>query len=325
MYQNLQQNQAPLQQKPTSTTYIYRFERRHSIDDIRIIMQHLSDKQRALYYMLLHYAKRYRTVFPSYARLMKETGFSKTTIIRYIEIMEALGLVTVYKRKSNNKRKDLPNIYVLPPVVLCKKFSAMIFNFCRYAYYMTIRDALYFSKDALVRMWTLYKNYIRGSYLTRFSLYTFESLSSEVGQSMEGFLVGSASSDFAFGGNAPLSLPYPAMNPCAIAPGQGGIDFGLGFVNKSKYEEIKEQEPKKLKGERLEPTDKAQSKYLQAAIEALQIGCSKVRAVYAELNRLTPGRYNSQDIQQRVNQYLAPYLKDCDEEDLQELLRMGLV
>lgn len=315
MYQNQQQNQAQTKQKPTNTTYIYRFERHHSIDDIRIIMQHLSDKQRALYYMLLHYAKRYRMVFPSYGRLMKETGFSKTTIIRYIETLEALGLVTVYKRKSNDKRKDLPNIYVLPPVVLCKKFSAMIFNFCRYAYYMTVRDVLTFSKDALVRMWTLYKNYIRGSYLTRFSLSTFESLSSGREQSM----------NCALGGNAPSSLPYPAMNPYAIAPGQGETGFGLGFVNKNNNEEIKDQEPKNLKGEMLKPNDKAKSKHLQAAIEAFQTGCSKVRNIYAELNRQMPGRYTAQDIQQRVNQYLTPYLKDCNEEDLQELRRMGLV
>ena len=163
MYHILQQNQAQTKQKQNYSPYVYRFERHHSIDDIRFILQELPANVCALYFLIVRYAKRYRTVYPSLAKLSRETGFSKTTIIRYIEILEAVGLLTVYRRKGTAKNHDLPNLYYLPPVVLCKKFTAMIFGFCRYAYYMTVRDSSSFLKGALVRMWTLYKRFLTSS------------------------------------------------------------------------------------------------------------------------------------------------------------------
>ena len=74
------------------------------------ILQKLPANVCALYFLIVRYAKRYRTVYPSLAKLSRETGFSKTTIIRYIEILEAVGLLTVYRRKGTAKNHDLPNL-----------------------------------------------------------------------------------------------------------------------------------------------------------------------------------------------------------------------
>ena len=284
MYQILQQNQVQTKQKQNYSPYVYRFERRHSIDDIRFIFQKLPANVCALYFLLIRYAKRYRTVYPSLAKLSRETGFSKTTIIRYIEILETIGLLTVYRRKGTAKNRDLSNLYYFPPIVLCKKFTAMIFGFCRYAYYMTVRESAVFLKGALVRMWTLYKRFINGCYCFKRSFLTFESLSSESGEA----------SLYAFGGNAPAGIS-----------GYGNID---------------EEECDNGIVETME-----QSKSLLAAIEALRTGCYKMRAIYTEMNKLEPGRFCENDIQQRINQYIQPYLSDCSESEISELRRMGLL
>ena len=290
MYHIPQQNQAQTKQKQNYTPYVYRFERHHSIDDICFILQELPTKVLALYFLLVRYAKRYRTVYPSLAKLSRETGFSKTTIIRYIEMLEAVGLLTVYRRKGTAKNRDLSNLYYFPPIVLCKKFTAMIFGFCRYAYYMTVRDSAVFLKGALVRMWTLYKSFINGCYCFKRSFLTFESLSSESGEA----------SLYAFGGNAPSSL-------------SGDGNFVENWENECDSSMVSEMEPF------------VESKAYIAAREALRTGCYKVRATYMEMNRLQPGRFNENDIQQRINQYIQPYLSDCSPREIDELRSIGLL
>jgi hypothetical protein len=242
---NLAQNQAKLHNpRQNNPQLIYRFERHHTPDDLQVIFNHTPLKAQSLLSILIALGKRYHRVFPSLDTLSAMTGFSKTSIVRYIQILETYGLINVLRDTNKKRKRKDSNIYILNPVLLSKNFSNIVYAFCIRAYQMTIRDFSGFSKTALVRMWTLYNNFIKGIKYLRSSKEIFER----------------------------LFLRTP--------PSRDGVEEEKRYV----YEKIDEEgeETKNLQREETTTTQETLSTNVQAAIDAMTRGVPIYRDAYSK-------------------------------------------
>ena len=243
MYNNLAQSQQKHQQtRQNNQQTLYTFERHHSPDDIRYIMQQISSRERAVLFLFISLGKRYHRIFPSLLKLVALTGFSKTSIIRYIRRLELLGLINVRRSHNKGSKKDAPNTYILNPILLMKEFSNVIYSYCAVSYFNTVRDIVDFSKDALVRMWTLYKNFIKGINYLRSSKSIYAHLFGE------------------------------------YEPSRDGSEEQERYVADKKVEN--EEEEKNLQRETCESPQEVLSIAMQNAINALTHGVSKIREAY---------------------------------------------
>lgn len=269
IYQTLPQNQAKLNPTSIETTYL-------QPENLLInAIEQLSPHAKAMFGSIVLLTKKYGIACPSTALLKKfGAGCRDTQLLARKQLLEAGLLIKVYRRVKKGTRFLRTNLYIIADWLLHESFAFTIRCFCHVPLYAPIRNVQLWSipkvlktssrkeVDSILGIKSLNPNSSSSLTLSSYHSFSGSSSSLSLGQSIANILRG----------NAPSNMLYPANTPKA----QGDIGFGLGFVNKSKDMEIKNEELRPLKRETHESIFECKDIFSATAEESKQLVASRI-------------------------------------------------